>query len=396
MLATAPVVSLLDVVIALLLGRDPFNFESGSLPNVMITLFMLTLYGVMVGGLAQMREIVKEQDIYKRERLVNLKILPYVLSKIWVAALLALYQAMAYTIVHYLAFDMPGGVQEFVMVYITLVLATMAGMMLGLFSSALAPNANAAPLILIIFVLPQIVLGGALIPLPEFVSTPTSTRWAFEALMGITGVGSDVAADVCWALPEDLRNTMTLDDKLANGCRCLGLNALKQESCNYPGLGKFYQAAIDEPPPTPPAKLGDPPPEPTLPDRPVEPTNQADNVAMADFFAKLKVWEQQVNQIQATYKRDLETYQSQADVYKAEAITYQEELASWQIGRASAVEPAERLINQFYKDFGWTFVNKEDRLTYYTDIGSTWVAQLAIMSILFLGILLLQKRKDIN
>lgn len=396
MLATAPVVSLLDVVIALLLGRDPFNFESGSLPNVMITLFMLTLYGVMVGGLAQMREIVKEQEIYKRERLVNLKILPYVLSKIWVAALLALYQAMVYTIVHYLAFEMPGSVQDFVMVYITLVLATMAGMMLGLFSSALAPNANAAPLILIIFMLPQIVLGGALIPLPEFVSMPTSTRWAFEALMGITGVGSDVAGDVCWVLPEDLRNSMTLDDKLSNGCRCLGLNALKQESCNYPGLGKFYQAAIDEPPPTPPAKLGDPPPEPSLPDRPMEPTNQADNVAMADFFAKLKVWEQQVNQIQASYKHDLETYQSQADVYKVEAITYQEELANWQIGRASAVEPAERLINQFYKDFGWTFVNKRDRLTYYTNIGSTWVAQIAIMSILFLGILLLQKRKDIN
>lgn len=396
MLATAPVVSLLDVVISILLGRDPFNFESGSFPNVMITLFLLTLYGVMVGGLAQMREIVKEQDIYKRERLVNLKILPYVLSKVWVAALLALYQALVYTIVHFLAFDMPGGLQEFVMVYITLVLATMAGMMIGLFSSALAPNANAAPLILIIFMLPQIVLGGALIPLPEFVSMPTSTRWAFEALMGITGVGSDVAADVCWAIPEDVRNTMTIDDKLANGCHCLGLNALKPESCNYPGLGKFYQPAVDQSQPTPPPNLGDPPPEPILPERPVEPINQADTVAMADFFAKLKVWEQEVNQIQSTYKRNLETYQSQADVYKAEAVAYQEKLAKWQIGRASAVEPAERLINQFHKDFGWTFVNKEDSATYLVEIGSTWLAQITIMLVLFLGILGLQKRKDIK
>jgi hypothetical protein len=56
----------------------------------------------MVGGISQMREIVKEGEIYKRERLVNLKILPYVMSKIWVAALLAFYQAAVYTIVHYL------------------------------------------------------------------------------------------------------------------------------------------------------------------------------------------------------------------------------------------------------------------------------------------------------
>jgi hypothetical protein len=43
---------------------------------MMITLFLLTIYGVMVGGISQMREIVKEQEIYKRERLVNLQILP--------------------------------------------------------------------------------------------------------------------------------------------------------------------------------------------------------------------------------------------------------------------------------------------------------------------------------
>ncbi|MCX8116063.1 MAG: hypothetical protein N3D71_13495, partial [Burkholderiaceae bacterium] len=39
-------------------------------------------------------EIVKEAPIYQRERAVNLKILPYVLSKIWVGVVLALYQAL--------------------------------------------------------------------------------------------------------------------------------------------------------------------------------------------------------------------------------------------------------------------------------------------------------------
>jgi ABC-type multidrug transport system ATPase subunit len=395
MLATAPIVSLLDVVLAVLLGRNPVDFDTGLMANVMITLFLLTVYGVMVGGISQMREIVKEQEVYKRERLVNLKILPYVLSKIWVAALLAMYQAAAYTIVHYLAFDVPGGVTEFVQIYITLALATLAGMMLGLFASAAAPNANSAPLLVIILMLPQIVLGGALIPLPNFVSAPTSTRWAFEALMSISGAGSDVAADVCWQLPRDVQESMTIDDKLNYGCTCMGLKMLDKESCNYPGLGKFYNPAIAEPPPPEPPPFRDPPLEPVLPERPVEPADQSDSVAMADFFTALKVWEGQASQIQEDYKRQIEAYQAESEVYKNEVITYQTALAEWQIAQASAVTPAEAIVYQFYSNFPWIYVDKNDSVAYWGKILKTWTIQSSIILILFVAILFLQKRKDV-
>lgn len=394
MLATAPLVSLLDVILAVLLGRNPFSFSTGEMANVMITLFLLTINGVMVGGISQMREIVKEQEVYKRERLVNLQILPYVLSKVWVAVLLGLYQAAVYTIVHYLAFDMPGGTLEFFQVYITMTLATIAGMMLGLFASALAPNASSAPLLVIILMLPQIVLGGALIPIPGFVSAPTSTRWAFEALMSITGPGSDVAADICWALPPDVREAMTIDDKLANNCRCVGLNMLKEESCNHPGLGEFHNPAIDEPPPVAPEPLGDPPPEPIIPKRPVQPADQSDSVAMADFFVQLQAWETQATAIQEDYKRQIESYQAQSEVYKSEVIAYQEALINWQIAQASAITPAEGVVNTFNTGFGWTYVDKENGQAYWGKIISTWLVQTAIIMILFVAILFLQKRKD--
>ena len=392
MLATAPLVSLLDVILAILLGRNPFSFSNGNMSDVMITLFLLTIYGVMVGGISQMREIVKEQEIYKRERLVNLQILPYVLSKVWVAALLALYQAVAYTVVHYLAFQMPGGAIEFIQVYITMALATLAGMMLGLFASALAPTASSAPLLVIMLMLPQIVLGGALIPIPGFVSAPTSTRWAFEALMSITGSASDVAADICWALPKDVRDAMTTEDKLAQGCRCMGLNMLKEESCNYPGLGLFANPAIDGPPPVLPLPPGDPPPEPVIPERPVEPADQSDNVAMADFFAALKAWETQATAIQEDYKRQIADYQTRTELYKSEAIAYQEA----QIAQARAITPAEANVELFYSSFGWSWVDKEDSLAYWTKIIKTWLAQLVIILILFGTILYLQKRKDVT
>ncbi|MDP1545833.1 MAG: FHA domain-containing protein [Anaerolineales bacterium] len=374
MLATAPLVSLLDVILSLVMGRNPFDFYQGDMSQVMITLFLLTIYGVMVGGISQMREIVKEQEVYKRERLVNLKILPYVLSKIWIAALLALYQAVAYTVVHYLSFNMPGGALEFFQVYITMTLATLAGMMLGLFASSLAPNASSAPLIVIILMLPQIVLGGALIPVPSFISAPTSTRWAFEALMSITGPGSDVAADICWALPPDVRNAMSLEDKLANNCKCLGVNMLKQESCNHPGLGKYRIALVDEPLPVEPAPL---PPEPA---RPVEPQDQSDNVAMAEYFNQLKI-----------YETEVENYKKLVDAYQSERVAYETANAQLQV----AVAPAEAVVRTFYDGAGFTYVDKKDTAAYLGKITFSWLVQIFVVLILFAAILYLQKRKDV-
>lgn len=374
MLATAPLVSLLDVVLSLVMGRNPFSFNDGDMAQVLITTFLLTIYGIMVGGISQMREIVKEADIYKRERLVNLKILPYVMSKIWVAALLAFYQAAAYTIVHYLAFDMPGGALEFVQIYITMVLATLAGMMLGLFASALAPNASSAPLLVIMLMLPQIVLAGALIPVPGFISAPISARWAFEALIGITGPGSDVAADICWALPPDVRNAMTLEDKINNNCRCMGINMLEEENCDHPGIGKFAITLNSTTLPVEPAPL---PPEP---ERPAEPENQSDNVAMADFFAQLKEYELQVEE----YKRQVEAYQ-------AERVAYETARAEIQV----AVAPAEGVIRNFHNGVGFMYVNKEDSAAYIGKIVYTWSVQGLIILILFVAILFLQKRKDV-
>lgn len=395
MLITAPLISLLDVILAIFLGRNPFDFTTGRMTNVMITLFLVAIYGIMVGGISQMREIVKEQDIYRRERLVNLRIFPYVLSKVWIAILLGLYQAAIYTIVRHLAFDMPGGVSEFIQVYITLTLATIAGMMLGLFASALAPSPSSAPLLLILLMLPQIVLGGALIPLPGFASAPTSSRWAFEALMSISGAGSDVAADICWALPPDVRQSMTIEDKLTYGCRCMGVSMLKQDSCNYPGVGQFYTPALDEPIPVEPTPLPDPPPEPVLPERPVEPADQSDNVAMADFFNQLKVWEGQVNEIQADYKSQIEAYQAQAELYKRDLVAYQEAALKRQIAQSGAVTAAEGVIDTFYTGFGWSYGNKEDPVAYWSKILYTWLVQCGIILILFVAILYLQKRKDV-
>ena len=71
MLLIAPVVGSLDFVIAPIVGNNLFSYATGNAIYGKITLFFLCVYALMVGGMSQMREIVKEASIYRRERLVK-------------------------------------------------------------------------------------------------------------------------------------------------------------------------------------------------------------------------------------------------------------------------------------------------------------------------------------
>jgi ABC-type multidrug transport system ATPase subunit len=394
MLLAPLLIGALDFVLAPLMGRAPFDYLTGDAANGSTTLFLLTVYCLLVGGFSQMREFVKEADIYKRERLVNLKIFPYVASKVWVALLLSFYQAAAFAIIHFLAFDMPGGMLEFGLFYFTLVLAVMAGMMSGLLASALAPTSSAAPLLMILFIVPQIVLSGALAPVPENISAVASTRWAFESFIGITGMGSDVAADPCWQLDEELREAINLDEKAAYGCRCMGAAIFTPGSCNFPGVGQYYEPEIDQSPPVEPPPLGEKPAEPEIPPAPEPPSDQNDQVAMVQYLNALQSYQDEVTLIQDQYRSEMKLYEAQAEMYQAQMEDYQKARLSYESARESAVASAEGMIKSMNKEFGWAFVNKNDPDIYWPWLVTTWVSQMVLIGVYFLLILILIKRKD--
>jgi hypothetical protein len=396
MLFIAPAVAMLDLVIAPMMGKEPFDWIKGDANNGIIAFFLLTLYCLLVGGLSQMREFVKETDIYKRERLVNLRIFPYVFSKIWVAVLLALFHALAYTVLHSVAFTLPIHGQEYALLYITLFLATLSGMVCGLLASALSPTASAAPMITIMFIIPQIVLSGVLSPVPTNISQIASIRWALEGVVGIAGVGSDVAADPCWKLDPDLKEIMSLEQKEQFGCRCLGLNIFKPGSCDFPAVGSFYVPEIDQPEPVEPAELGSEPPRPVFPPRPEKPEDPTDQVAMVEFLNGLDSYMKDVDRIQAEYESQIELYKAQSEEYKAQMAKYQKDLVSYNTERMGAVKGAEGLIDGISEQFGWIWVNKEDTQGYYAWLFKTWRAQLIIVTVYIILILILIKRKDIR
>jgi ABC-type multidrug transport system ATPase subunit/pSer/pThr/pTyr-binding forkhead associated (FHA) protein len=396
MLAVPVGVGALSIVLSFVMGRNAYSYVGGDPANAGITLFLLSLFALLVGGMSQMREFVKESDIYRRERLVNLRILPYVTSKVWVALLLAFWHALAYTVLQYISFKMPGGPLDFLEVYITLVLAVITGMMLGLLASALSPNAASAPLTLITMLIPLIVLSGALAPVPSNVSQIASTRWAFQSLIGISGMGSDVAADPCWHLDKTLRNSMDLNEKSYFQCKCMGVQIFNQNSCNFPGIPASYTPEINQLPPVEPASLPAQPPQPVIPDAPVAPANKFDQVQMAQYINALVSYQDNVKNIQDNYQNQIDLYQVQADVYKSEITKYQEDLAKYDVARISAVNTAEGNIQGTSASYSWAFVNKKDPKIYFPWLFKTWFAQIEIVAVYFVAILFLIKRKDVK
>jgi ABC transport system ATP-binding/permease protein len=396
MLAVPLGVGALSIVLSFVMGRNSFMYTGGNPGNAGTTLFLLSLFALLVGGMSQMREFVKESDIYRRERLVNLRIFPYVMSKVWVALILAFWHALAYTALHFISFRMPGGALAFGEVYITLVLAVITGMMLGLLASALSPNASSAPLTLIMMIVPLIVLSGALAPVPSSVSQIASTRWAFQSLIGISAMGSDVAADPCWHLDKNLRDSMDLDAKSFFQCKCMGVQVFDANSCSFPGTDKYYVAEINQAPPVEPPGLPPQPAEPVIPPSPAPPANNFDQVQMAQYLNSLVSYQDQVQGIQDNYRNQVDLYQVMADVYKSEMTKYQEDRAKYEVARISAVNSVEGNIQGVMDAYGWAFVNQKDPGIYLPWLFQTWIAQVEIVAVYLIAILILIKRKDVK
>ncbi|URR36056.1 FHA domain-containing protein [Thermosynechococcus sp. HN-54] len=300
-------IGLLDLIIW---DREVFDIRKGDAATAITMLFATALVAVMVGNLTTMREIAKEREIYRREHLVGLKIGAYVFSKTTVALLLALYQASAFLLFKNIAIDFPGDSLTQVQLWITMFLASFSGMMMGLLVSALSPNTAIAPLLLILFIIPQVTFGGGIIapsqmnPIGQVMNLFTLTKWPFEAFVTITELGKDVALDPCWIKPNETHS--------ADTCRCTGAQLFK--TCYFPGVRGYYTPALDEP-------------EPQKPPEPATPTTPA---AFATFQQEM-----------TTYKDDLEVWQ--------------EQYSNWMLKREKAIGQAEGIIDRLYNIYGEFF-----------------------------------------
>ena len=184
LLVQAPIVAvLLDLV---------FMAESGGVMSRLqytpFALFLIVVSAVWFGCSNAAREIVSEQAIYKRERMVNLSIIAYVASKFTVLGALCFLQCLMLLVITYFALDFWGN--PFYHLGI-LWLCSMAGLGMGLVLSAFVRTTEAAIALVPILLIPQVILGGAIMPidkmnLPTFgASQAMVSRWGFEGMMHV-------------------------------------------------------------------------------------------------------------------------------------------------------------------------------------------------------------------
>ncbi|HEY9825657.1 MAG TPA: FHA domain-containing protein [Stenomitos sp.] len=344
-LSIAPILGLLDLVTW---RHDLFDYQDGNAAQSITMLFTTALIAVMVGSLTTMREIVKEQEIYRRERMIGLQLLPYLMSKIWISVLLALLQAACFLLFKCIAIDFHLTAGMGMGLFITLFLGTLAGMVMGLLVSALSPNQTFTPLLIILVLIPQVTFGGGLIPvdrlsLPgQWINNLTLTKWSFESLVTITNLGKDVAADSCWQQSEVRRKALSDSEK--EKCACLGKNVFQAQRCNFPGIYAKYTEAVDQK-------------EPQEPDKPEVPANPT----------------------------QLSTFKNQMDSYKADMEAWKERYRTWMTTREKAMGEAEGIIAQLNKDYGNVF---------QVNILRHWSMTGLLMAGMFALTFWFQKRKD--
>ena len=165
-------------------------------------LFIMAFAAVMFGVVNGTREIVKEAPIYRRERTVNLGIAPYMSSKIVVLGILCLLQSAILVLVVNLVAPIGQGIilPGVLEVYITMAFTSLAGLMVGLMISALAPNNDRAVSLIPIILVPQVIFSGLLFtlnnPALQILSSIFAIRWGMAAAGSSVGIhGDKIGAD---------------------------------------------------------------------------------------------------------------------------------------------------------------------------------------------------------
>lgn len=164
--------------------------------------FILVIACVWFGCINACREIVKEAAIFRRERLVNLDVGPYVLSKLQILAMLGFVQCILLLapVHHYI--HLRGNL---LLVFLTLYCASLAGTTLGLLLSSLAHNTDQAVGLAPLVTIPQILFSKFVLTddylkgMPAVLEKLTIVKWSWDALDELTGASpsyGNVALDL--------------------------------------------------------------------------------------------------------------------------------------------------------------------------------------------------------
>ncbi|HEY3027591.1 MAG TPA: FHA domain-containing protein, partial [Pyrinomonadaceae bacterium] len=192
--AQAPIIALLTYLVVG--AKSPRDFPY----------FLLALVAIWFGTSVAAREIIRERAVYTRERMVNLGLLPYVGSKLFVLSLIVGAQCVLLfgmlKFLHYTGLmSLPGWAIPQLLV---VVLTGIVGIALGLCVSALVRTSEMATSLVPLILIPQILFSG-LVGVPQGLAKVAGlampATWAFDELKRLSTLdtlheeGSDAARE---------------------------------------------------------------------------------------------------------------------------------------------------------------------------------------------------------
>ncbi len=183
-------------------------------------MFFVVVSCVWFGTSNAAREIVTERSIYLRERMVNLRLLNYLLSKYILLSCFCVAQCTMLLAIVFFALGFNGGPVAFLVELGNLVALAMNATALGLLVSALVASAEAAMALTPIALIPQVVLGGLMVPMttnpnlrPLMYVMPS--RWGFEG--AIASERMAIAGDTAWNIDLHKPDLTSLPDFIQAG-----------------------------------------------------------------------------------------------------------------------------------------------------------------------------------
>ena len=189
LLMQAPILAMLTGLAFGDIGRGLFDAGMPGMPGPQDHIrFALALAAIWCGTTNAAREICKERAIYLRERMVNLRVESYVLSKIAILSMLSLIQITVLLGLTNFLLEVEG---DLVIMFFVLMLISLSGTTLGLLISSAVDNPDRAITLVPVVLMPQILFSGVLIPIADmqswskFIANFMVVRWSVTLLKKI-------------------------------------------------------------------------------------------------------------------------------------------------------------------------------------------------------------------
>jgi ABC transport system ATP-binding/permease protein len=185
-----------------------------------VAIFFIAVTAVWFGTSNAAREIVSERAIYVRERMVNLGLFNYVVSKFLLLSLITVVQCTVLLGILFFGLGFSGGLPAFGIGLATLVATGMNSVAIGLLLSTIVVSSEAAMALTPIALIPQVVLGGLMVPMTtnQLLTWPMllmPARWGFQGLVAQERIA--VQNDPAWVIDLQRPDLNSLDNFITAG-----------------------------------------------------------------------------------------------------------------------------------------------------------------------------------